>query len=76
MEITRINPTSTAGLTLKRVAAYARVSSNRDTADHSLAQQISYYNEKIAQTPGVEWLRLHYAYPNDFPMDLLPVMAK
>ena len=32
--------------------------------------------EKIAQTPGVEWLRLHYAYPNDFPMDLLPVMAK
>ena len=32
--------------------------------------------ERIAQTPGVEWLRLHYAYPNDFPMDLLPVMAK
>ena len=32
--------------------------------------------EKIARTPGVEWLRLHYAYPNDFPMDLLPVMAK
>lgn len=32
--------------------------------------------EKIAQTQGVEWLRLHYAYPNDFPMDLLPVMAK
>lgn len=32
--------------------------------------------EKIAQTPGVEWLRLHYAYPNNFPMDLLSVMAK
>ena len=32
--------------------------------------------EKIAQTPGVEWLRLHYAYPNNFPMDLLTVMAK
>ncbi|MCR5394120.1 MAG: 30S ribosomal protein S12 methylthiotransferase RimO [Bacteroidales bacterium] len=32
--------------------------------------------EKIAQTPGVEWLRLHYAYPNHFPMDLLPVMAR
>ena len=31
--------------------------------------------ERIAQTPGVEWLRLHYAYPNDFPMDLLPVMS-
>ncbi|MDO4496598.1 MAG: 30S ribosomal protein S12 methylthiotransferase RimO [Bacteroidales bacterium] len=32
--------------------------------------------EKIAQTPGVEWLRLHYAYPNDFPLDLLDVMNK
>lgn len=32
--------------------------------------------EQIAGTPGVEWLRLHYAYPNDFPLDLLPVMAK
>ena len=32
--------------------------------------------EKIAQIPGVEWIRLHYAYPNDFPLDLLPVMAK
>ena len=32
--------------------------------------------EKIAQTPGVEWVRLHYAYPNNFPMDLLTVMAK
>ena len=32
--------------------------------------------EKIAQIPGVEWIRLHYAYPNYFPLDLLPVMAK
>lgn len=32
--------------------------------------------EKVAEVPGVEWLRLHYAYPNDFPMDLLDVMAK
>lgn len=32
--------------------------------------------EKIALIPGVEWIRLHYAYPNDFPVDLLPVMAK
>ena len=31
--------------------------------------------QKIAETPGVEWLRLHYAYPNDFPLDLLDVMA-
>lgn len=32
--------------------------------------------EKIANIPGVEWIRLHYAYPNVFPVDLLPVMAK
>lgn len=32
--------------------------------------------ERLAQVPGVEWLRLHYAYPTHFPYDLLPVMAK
>lgn len=32
--------------------------------------------EQLAQIPGVDWLRLHYAYPNDFPIDLLPVMAR
>lgn len=32
--------------------------------------------EAMAQVPGVEWIRLHYAYPTDFPYDLLPVMAK
>lgn len=32
--------------------------------------------EKMAETKGVEWIRLHYAYPSDFPMDVLDVMAK
>ncbi len=32
--------------------------------------------EKIAQTDGVKWIRLHYAYPAQFPYDILPVMAK
>ncbi|MBR5068062.1 MAG: 30S ribosomal protein S12 methylthiotransferase RimO [Bacteroidales bacterium] len=32
--------------------------------------------QQLADIPGVEWLRLHYAYPNNFPMDLLPVMAR
>ncbi len=32
--------------------------------------------ERIADIPGVEWIRLHYAYPADFPMDILDVMAK
>ncbi|MBO7100158.1 MAG: 30S ribosomal protein S12 methylthiotransferase RimO [Bacteroidaceae bacterium] len=54
-----------------------------------IAQELTYYGldiykerkiaelvEKIAQTPGVEWIRLHYAYPTQFPMNLLKVMAK
>lgn len=32
--------------------------------------------DAIADVPGVEWIRLHYAYPADFPMDLLDVMAR
>ena len=32
--------------------------------------------QRLADIPGVDWLRLHYAYPNNFPMDLLPVMAR
>lgn len=31
--------------------------------------------ERLADLPGVEWLRLHYAYPSDFPYGILPVMA-
>lgn len=32
--------------------------------------------DRMAQIPGVEWIRLHYAYPTQFPYELLPVMAK
>ena len=52
-----------------------------------IAQELTYYGldlygkrrlaqlvESIANVDGVEWIRLHYAYPTDFPMDLLPVM--
>ncbi|HET9570074.1 MAG TPA: 30S ribosomal protein S12 methylthiotransferase RimO [Bacteroidales bacterium] len=52
-----------------------------------IAQDLSYYGrdnyktlklpelvERIAQIPGLEWLRLHYTYPYEFPMDLLRVM--
>ena len=31
--------------------------------------------DKMAQVPGVEWIRLHYAYPTDFPEELLDVIA-
>lgn len=32
--------------------------------------------DEMAQIKGVEWIRLHYAYPTDFPEEILDVMAK
>ena len=32
--------------------------------------------DEMAQIEGVEWIRLHYAYPTDFPEELLDVMSK
>lgn len=32
--------------------------------------------DEIADIDGVEWIRLHYAYPAQFPMELLDVMAR
>ena len=37
---------------LKRVAAYARVSSGKDAMLHSLSAQVSYYSEKIQKHTG------------------------
>lgn len=31
--------------------------------------------DKMAKIEGAEWIRLHYAYPAQFPFDLLDVMA-
>lgn len=39
---------------------------------HKLAELI----DRMAEIDGVEWIRLHYAYPSDFPFDILEVMAK
>ena len=54
-----------------------------------IAQELTYYGidlygsqqlpelvERMAAIPGVEWIRLHYAYPNHFPTDLLRVMRE
>ncbi len=54
-----------------------------------IAQELTYYGvdidgkqhiaeliEKMADIPGVEWIRLHYAYPAHFPWDLLRVMRE
>ena len=54
-----------------------------------IAQELTYYGvdlyhrqmlpelvERMADIPGVEWIRLHYAYPANFPTDLLRVMRE
>ena len=43
-----------------------------DTARRHLLPELI---DKMAQVPGVEWIRLHYAYPTDFPEELLDVIA-
>ena len=32
--------------------------------------------EKLCRIKGIEWIRLHYAYPVDFPQDVIDVMAR
>ena len=52
-----------------------------------ISQEITYYGidiykerklaeliERLSEIDGIEWIRLHYAYPANFPLDLLPVI--
>ena len=39
-------------------------------------QSIAELVERISDIEGVEWIRLHYAYPSNFPYDLLRVMRE
>ena len=54
-----------------------------------IAQELTYYGldlykkrmlaellNKLADVQGVEWIRLHYAYPNKFPLEVLDVMRE
>lgn len=54
-----------------------------------IAQELTYYGididgkrhiaeliREMADIKGVKWIRLHYAYPNQFPMELLDVMRE
>jgi ribosomal protein S12 methylthiotransferase len=54
-----------------------------------IAQDLSYYGiditgsnqlpelvTRLAELPGLAWLRLHYTYPHQFPMELLTVMRE
>jgi len=54
-----------------------------------IAQDLTYYGldlykkrnlaellEALAQVEGIEWIRLHYAFPTGFPMDVFDVMKR
>lgn len=54
-----------------------------------IAQELTYYGvdidgkrhiaelvSRMADIKGVKWIRLHYAYPNQFPLELLDVMRE
>lgn len=54
-----------------------------------IAQELTYYGldiykkrmlpdllNRLADIKGLEWIRLHYAYPSKFPMEILPVMRE
>lgn len=54
-----------------------------------IAQELTYYGldiykkralsellKHLSDVPGLHWIRLHYAYPSKFPMDILDVMKE
>lgn len=54
-----------------------------------IAQDLSFYGldiykrlalpeliDRMAEIDGVKWIRLHYAYPSEFPYEILDVMAR
>lgn len=54
-----------------------------------IAQELTYFGldlykkrmlpellEALSDIEGIEWIRLHYAYPNKFPLEILEAMAK
>lgn len=44
--------------------------------DTSGSMRLPHLIESMAQIPGVRWIRLHYAYPAQFPMEVLDVMNR
>ena len=72
------------------ILAEARLLVSRGVKEIQLiAQDLTYYGtdvahrpqiadlvKRLSDIPGLEWIRLHYGYPNDFPMELLDVMRR
>ena len=54
-----------------------------------IAQELTYYGldlyqrralaellDKLCEVEGIEWIRLHYAYPHKFPLEIIEVMKR
>jgi ribosomal protein S12 methylthiotransferase len=75
---------------MEEIEAEIRLLVNQGVKEFQLiAQDLTYYGkdiykkfaiaelvQRISDIPGVEWIRLHYAYPAQFPLDLLKVMRE
>jgi ribosomal protein S12 methylthiotransferase len=76
--------------TIEEVVAEARKLVSMGVKEIMLiAQELTYYGldiykkralgdllKYLSDVPGLEWIRLHYAYPSKFPMDILDVMRE
>ncbi len=75
---------------IEELVAEARYLAGHGTKELILiAQELTYYGldrykrralpdllHALADVPGIEWIRLHYAYPGKFPLEVLDVMAE
>ena len=76
--------------TMEDIVKEAETLSRRGVKEIMLiAQELTYYGldlykqrmlpdllKRLSDVPGIEWIRLHYAYPHKFPMDILDVMKE
>ncbi len=75
---------------IEELVAEAKNLARRGTKELLLiAQELTYYGldiyknrelprllHALADVEGIEWIRLHYAYPSKFPLEILDVMAE
>lgn len=62
------------GITELNVIAQDLSSYGRDFSDGE--SRLAELVERLVKIDKIHWIRLHYAYPADFPMDVLDVMAR
>src|SRR5687767_1357856 len=76
--------------TIEEIVAETETLARRGVKEIMLiAQELTYYGldlykqrmlpdllKRLSDVPGIAWIRLHYAYPHKFPMEILDVMKE